>query len=117
MKINVGNILIIILIASALIFGGYMLFQKKIKPSIEKHLLEENERLTKENDKKDSFIKDLEKELIILQNEKRKISVVVDTKKIKELELELERYRSKDKIVIDTVSIAELEKYFKDILK
>lgn len=117
MKINIGNILIVVLIAAGLIFGGYLLFQKKIKPSIEKHLLEENERLSRENDKKDSFIKDLEKELIILQNEKRKVSVVVDTKKIKELELELQRYRAKDKIVIDTISITELEEYFKGILR
>lgn len=117
MKINLANILIIVLIAVGVIFGGYLLFQKKIKPTIEKYLLEENEKLSKENDKKDQVIKDLEKELVIVQNEKRKVSVIVDTKKIKELELELKRYREKEKIKIDTLALEELEKYFKNILR
>jgi peptidoglycan hydrolase CwlO-like protein len=118
MKLNIKNILIAIVLLLTLFVGGYFLFKKKIQPTMEKHLVEQIDKLKKDNKDSIKEIDSLKLEIAVLQNQRGKITVVHDTKKIKELQAELNKLRQSTKdITIDTIYVEELEVFFKKIIK
>ena len=117
MKINIRNILIAIVILIALSIGGYFLFKQKIQPTMEKHWVEKIDKLQK--DHKDSIkkIDSLILEIAILQKQRSKITVVHDTKKIKELQAELDKFRAAPKPEkVKVYSDKEIEDFFNNLI-
>lgn len=118
MKTNIRNILIIVVLLLALAGIVFLSFRTRIQSTVEKELLTQIDNLTAENKSEVKRADSLNTELVIMAKQKAKITVIHNTKRIKELENELNLIKDKrEHIKIDSIPAEELDIFLKELFK
>lgn len=114
LKLNYKYIIIAIA-AIGILF--YFYDSENKKNTVQKELLERIKVLEDKNNSADILVDSLENEIKSLQKKYPQTYTSNESKRIKELELQLKALKdSKTTYVNDSLSVSELEKYFKNFL-